>query len=280
MNQILNMSLVKTRLFTIRYEVNGSLGTRLYLHHLHFRNWTRQDARQLDALFPFTSTVDKNHMVTTCGYTMLQITSQSGSHLRKHALTRLLEMPLLTVPNQLVLGYVMISHCNPAVCHVFQEALENGILHADYETQRGYWKLVNTSSKTFFVTPYLKQLSPPDNFLVSYVDMAYGRSTMESNLQREYVNRTTHTYYQRFNKSHLLEDTWRKDTVGFHERDPEFQEQLKKALKILMRPLINKKHVQTGYQEFLERRSDWVTAGSAGGPNTKINSKISSCFSS
>lgn len=79
-----------------------------------------------------------------------------------------------------------------------------------------------------------RNLEPSKIHFVGHIELGYGRSSMLSDVMKEYQNRATNTYHSHLSEHAILDTTWRSEKVGYLDEDENFYNELQDILLEMM----------------------------------------------
>lgn len=248
---------------------------------------TRVSSKRLNRLFPPTSLLDESHYL--CHVTDIIYHLLTGNWLHRAQARGVLPVeftvddalahvnhvhayyPVFTVPPQLVVGMLLASFRNAHVMSYYDQLYYAFDVFA--YSRPIQQKVLKTTSAILCKTARLPegQLVParvlPN---LPYLELFYGRSDKTSDLEKEYANRCTTTYYLHTQANSWSTDQWRTDPTAHVVYGANFYNKLRGIMRKCARILLRRHPVKESFSDFLARQAEWIASGSAGGPLSKV----------
>lgn len=271
-------------LFGGLYLVRSANGSGVFIH-VYVRSTSKKAVlKPIRKMFPSPTQTDERHLTTRIDALIHKYLSMASSLVadedadlfpksasaRKTRVNRLLAM-LPVGTNQVMACVSFLSYLGTGHAAVFWEYVRaNHSLRLENEMQRVWVKQAGNLARRCEVLPNLQPLTSKQVAAVAYLDMAFGRSGNTSDWDEEYKLRCQTVHHIRAPTMPYIgaDLRTRVDPVRMGDNpspDPVFYQLLAKQLRKIMPYLINPRAVQEPWSNFVERRHEWIAAGSAGG---------------
>lgn len=253
---------------------------------------SRADVKILNHLFPYTSEVDKHHMVTNIASLVFRYLNPTTAHIDYDDIS--ISRRLKEVNN--MFRHIAVGTNQVLVCTIFMivmghksshvvvsELLERGVLLMKLVDQQEALKAISTAVRRTQKRIDERPLSAIDVSALAYYDLAFGRSEMVTDWENEIKIRCTDTYHL---TTGLIKETPKLVNNEIHydiyypeddktfvlntEVDEVFYIKLKHHLKEQLKIIMPAEAQVETFKEFCSRRHEWSVSGSSGGFSVAI----------
>lgn len=252
----------------------------------------RKWLKPLRALFPATSATDSRHQTLAIDHLVRRIivghkfNSQAKYNPidnRIHHLRGINDV-LKHLPcgtNQILAMSVLLGALgsNSEVAFL-NEYLSSDILLCDNDTQHSICKILSQMHRKCARSCHGPALSAQQVSQLAYLELAFGRSANTTDWDAERMNRccTQHHIKDAVPPSVDREGTLIHKTVqlgvGHLEPDTAFYDKLRAKLDTIVPPLISPHHCASTFEQFYQRRHEWIASGSSAGFRMPVDPKL------
>lgn len=250
----------------------------------------RKALKRVSLGYPYPSERDRLKMTTNVGALLTSALhmawrplavgiNEKYSSFHHKDMAKLVNGILANIPLGSLQPLVMTVLCtrlepSPAPSPAWQFILDNKLLLQSPHQTTEALRLFSNCLRRYCVTPDNEKLSDAEVSYYSYWELAIGRANMLTNWRKEIQNRTTGTFHLHGDIKPGDPLKWRKADRAYPDRDPVFYELLKKHVEAILRATLPKRISQETYEQFLLRRSEWITSGSSSGARVEVDGKV------
>lgn len=238
----------------------------------------RSALKMLNRIYPCLHTTDSRHMtckiadlIASC---MLVHNDPNYSKLYRELggiaynttfrrLTHILKLWPIGTPMPLVCSSLLTFIGNTVSSHHLDDLVSSDITKYHPSHLYPVLKLHSNVLRKLRMFTFNRPVNDVDMVKLAYWDLSFGRASFTTDWSKERANRCTDTKHLQV--QHILDAGDPKArTPDMRKSDPTFYKLLKDKLFYILKQVFPRSHYYANYEEFLDRRNEWLASGSAG----------------